>query len=228
MMVEWTASVAALWQRILRVDHASLFVGAAGDIKDRDHGFDRLPQPGFIGCDYRPGGVLLLGQNPGSDPKGKGMSPSDQLQYRLLSALRDASDNAEALAAFKNLMSALGVKVMPHWAIARNVVQPLLNDLGVNLNQVAYTNMVKFRTNDSGFANTLYEKSWELTSEQIDLLSPSIIVALGVATHRGFMKRYRGRAKVYKITRGIGDTFLPAAGKSDIAAICAAERDRFV
>ena len=75
---------------------------------------------------------------------------------------------------------------MPQWKIVKNVVQPLLQGFCLGLNHIAYTNLVKFRTDDSGFASSLYKKSWELTSEQIDLLAPQIIVALGVGTHKAF------------------------------------------
>ncbi|HWY14069.1 MAG TPA: hypothetical protein VNX86_02905 [Rhizomicrobium sp.] len=218
-----TTKAAALWQRILKVDHSYLFATASQDIRDRPHGFDRIPQPGFVGSQYRKGGMLLIGQNPGNDPIGKGASASDQLQYGLLIALRDAASSDAAVAAFSALIDALATSVMPNWAITKNVVQPLLSGLGGNLNHITYTNMVKFRTDDSAFAKTLYDESWKLTSEQIDLLAPNVIVALGVGTHEEFKKHYRGSARLYRITRTRGDTHLPPAGAADVKAIIAAE-----
>jgi len=219
-----TAKAAELWQQILKLDHSFLFANAPQDIRDRAHGFDRIPQPGFVGTGYRKGGTLLMGQNPGNDPIGKGLSASDQLQYGLLIALKDAASSDAALVAFSALIDALGTNVMPQWAITRNVVQPLLSGLGIDLNHISYTNMVKFRTDDSAFAKTLYDVSWDLTSAQIDLLAPSVIVALGVGTHNKFKKLYRGSARLYKITRAIGDTHLPLAGVADVKSIVAAER----
>jgi hypothetical protein len=121
---EIRSKAALLWQRILLTDRRELFLGKEGDIRDRAHGFDRLPQPGFVGAHYTEGGILLIGQNPGADPIGKGMSLSDQLQYGLLEALRDAATSDAAVMAFSVLMDALATRVMPNWAVARNVVRP--------------------------------------------------------------------------------------------------------
>jgi len=212
---EFVDRVALLWQKILRVDHANTFAGASAIAIDRPHGHDRLPQPGYVGVRYRPGGILLLGQNPGNDPIGKGESAEDLQQYALLHRLKDAP---AAAAVARELMAALAVNVMPTWPIIRNVVQPLLTKLGIGLDDIAYTNLVKFRTINSGIKGSIYDASWPVTLEQISLLNPANIIALGVETNKQFKRLYRDRggAHVYHIPRAIGDTRLSAEGAEAI------------
>ncbi|MDE2361863.1 MAG: hypothetical protein KGM42_04220 [Hyphomicrobiales bacterium] len=220
------AEVARLWRNILQASRDQIFEGAEEAIVDRWHGNDRLPQPGFVGLNYERGGLLLIGQNPGNDGVGKGLSRADQLQYQLLIRLRDAEDS-EVVGAYTELMNALGSTVMPSWKIVRNVVYPLLRALdGQTLNHIAYTNLVKFRTVDSKFNRTIYDASWSATIDQINLLKPALIVALGAGTFNQLQRRYKGTVPIKKVRRQIGDSGLPAAGRSDIAEIAAFWRSR--
>ncbi|HUB12426.1 MAG TPA: hypothetical protein VMB34_10745 [Acetobacteraceae bacterium] len=139
------------------MDHSETFAGASNAAIDRPHGHDRIAQPGFVGRRYLPGGVLLIGQNPGNDRIGKGRSEADLRQYEILHRLREAGvNNAESLSA--ELMSVLGSFVMPTWLIVRNVVDPLLAALHLELDEICYINLIKFRTLDSGIPSELYKK----------------------------------------------------------------------
>jgi hypothetical protein len=218
---DFPTRVALLWQKILRSDHADAFAGTVGSAIDRSHGHDRLPQPGFVGSRYQPQGVLILGQNPGNDAIGKGESAADLHQYEMLRRLRDAVDTASAVAASKALMAALGSTVMPTWLIVQNVVRPLLAALNLTLDDIAYTNLVKFRTSGSSFASRIYDRSWVETSGQICLLEPSVIIALGNATHDQFKRRYKGPARHFRVQRCRGDTRIPDEGRRDIERIAA-------
>jgi hypothetical protein len=213
--------VALLWQKILRSDHAEAFAGTVGSAIDRSHGHDRLPQPGFVGSRYQPRGIMILGQNPGNDAIGKGGSAADLHQYDILGRLRDAVDTEAATAASKELMAALGSAVMPTWLIVQNVVWPLLTALDLALDDIAYTNLVKFRTFDSSFASRIYDWSWPATSKQICLLEPSVIIALRIGTYDKFERRYKGSARHFRVQRSRGDTRLPNEGRKDIERIAA-------
>lgn len=218
-MTNFESHIALLWQEILRQTQDNTFAVAKQDALNRDHGLDKLPQPGLVGAHYRPGGILLLGQNPGNDRTGKGLSREDCHQYPLLEQLRDAPDTASALTASRDLMSTLISEVMPTWPIMRNVCLPLLALLRLELQDVAYINLVKFRTNTSKFKTAIYKASWNLTSRQIELLEPKYIIALGIETHRRFMRLYQGHAQVFRIARAIGDTRLSPQGRADIEYI---------
>lgn len=220
-MTEFDARIALLWQEILQQTQGDTFSEAKEYAIDRAHGFDRLPQPGLVGPRYRPGGVVLLGQNPGNDKTGKGNSKEDNHQYKLLDRLKDAPDTASAIAASQDLMSALTSEVMPTWPITRNVCLPLLASLGLDLQDVAYINLVKFRTSSSKFGSAIYKASWHLTSRQIDLLAPKYIIALGVETHRRLTRLYQGHLQIFRVARAIGDTRLSSRGEADIEYIAA-------
>jgi hypothetical protein len=128
----FAAQVALLWQEILRCDHADMFADARNDAIDRAHGYDRLPQPGFVGRRYQPGGILLIAQNPGNDPIGKGEGQLDLAQYTPLRRLRDAKNRREAIRASRHLIDTLE-PIMQKWNIIRVVAQKLLRALGLDL-----------------------------------------------------------------------------------------------
>ena len=219
---QFAAKSALLWQRILRLDHTSLFSDAPHDIRDRPHGFDRLPQPGFVGRRYERGGLLLVGQNPGNDAIGKGISESDRLQYGfLIYRLGDARDLSKTVEAYNGLMAVLGSEVMPRWSIIRKVVQPLLDGLGMDLDQIAYINLIEFRNRQQPFL----QDSTKVAAYHIGAnrnAGSYCHCGSRCRTHREFKKLYRGTANLYKITRAIGDARLPPAGVIDIKEIVSA------
>ena len=220
-MSTFEIDAALLWQQILCLDRAKLFAGFESAAIDRPHGFDRLPQPGFVGNRYRlDDGIVLVGKNPANG--GDGMSPGDIRQYQLLKALCDATaDNVYP--AFRHLMAALGTTVMPCWPIVQVVVTPLLNGLRLSLDDVAYINLCKFRTSDMP-PRGLLKRSWPVTLQQIELLRPSAIVALGDGTHGELLRHYNGGVRVFRIQRVRRDTRLPPQGKRDIEQIVTALR----
>jgi hypothetical protein len=209
--------LAIVWKNILLLSHQKFFDGFTQAALDREHGHDKLPQPGYVGRSYRPGGLILIGQNPGNGAGG--LTPPDERQYQLLYDLRDASSSSKRLIAYRSLMIALEKDVMVTWRIVRNVVTPLLDELAVTFNKIAYLNLMKFRTVDNHPPKTLYNRCWPHTDEQLNALSPGWVVALGAGTYDKFVSQYDGSAKHDRVTRSIGDWVLPAQGKLDIERI---------
>lgn len=214
----FNGKAALLWQNILNVDPREVFSGVETHAVSREGSNDDLPQPGYVGPNYEPGNILLLGQNPGNDPIGKGISASDALQYRHLRKLKDCGPE-HAQKTYIELMETLGENVMPKWPLIRNVVIPFLSEIDMKLSDVAFTNIAKFRTTSSSFQTIIYERSWLLTLEQIELLQPGNIVCLGEKTRSEFCRRYKGSIPVHRIRRAIGDTRLPPTGRHDIQDI---------
>lgn len=225
-LADLPARVAMLWQSILRSNQAEVFAGYEVSAKNRPHGHDRLPQPGFVGPSYRPGGVMIIGQNPGNDVVANGESSTNLRQYELLRQLRDAVDSAAVVSASHELMAALGSEIMPTWSIVKNIVLPLLSALRLTLDDVAYTNLVKFRTVESNLASQIYGRSWDTTSAQIRLLEPAYIIALGLGTHREITRRYIGSAEIHRVQRSRGDWALPDKGRRDIELISTRLRNK--
>ncbi|MGO9743949.1 MAG: hypothetical protein ACLPN5_21020 [Roseiarcus sp.] len=208
--------IANLWQRIAKLDIGEVFERPDAPIRGR-FDFDRYAQPGYVGRNYVRGGVLLIGQNPGNGSNSM-QAEGDNCQELALAKFRTAS--AEQLSkAMVELMQRLEQGVMPTWSIVRNVVSPLLTALDLRLDQVAYTNLVKFRTSDLKVRLPEVRKSQQHTLLQIGLLEPRLIIRLGKTAFGAFKIRYAGQTASDFVTRVRGDRYLPPAGYDDIARI---------
>jgi hypothetical protein len=222
--------VARLWQEILRVRREDLFEGILDLAIDRSHGYDRLPQPGYVGLNYRRGGLLLVAQNPANDSAARGLSLTDQTQYALLEVLRDALSEEEIDKAFQALMAALAATdTMPSWKIVRNCVGPLLSRLDLSFTEVAYINLVKYRTAGTSVPSALDDRSWAHVAQQVSVLQPNFILAIGEGVRKKFATRYKrngGSLGVLGVRRSRGDNSLPKTFEIDVQAIQAAFRER--
>jgi len=182
---------------------------------------DRLPQPGYMGLRYRPGGLVFGSMNPGAGPQ-DGFSPEDVRQYRALEGLRDAVD-AVLCAAFDELTTALA-DIMPTWKIHRNFVAPVMAAARVDFSQVAYVNLLKWRTKASSGLARLYALSWQAhTREQLELLAPSRVVAIGSDAGRAYQRHASQPVAFDFIPRVIGNNVGPA-GRAALARIAAGVR----
>jgi hypothetical protein len=180
---------------------------------------DRLPQPRHIGLRYRPGGLVFVSMNPGAGPQA-GLSVDDQRQYAALQRLRDGDEDA-ARAALDELTQVLA-DIVPGWKIQQNFVAPVLRAAGLDFSEVGYVNLLKWRTKpDVGLAR-LYALSWDHhTREQLELLAPSRVVAIGSEAGRAFQRHYALAAEFDFIPRAIGNNVGPA-GRAALARIARA------
>jgi hypothetical protein len=179
-------SVARLWQKILRTHTATLF-GENSSLLLNRHDFDLLAQPGYVGHQYCPGGLLFVSMNPGGGSEG-GRNADDLRQYTVLQNLRDA-DESLVVPAFDDLTLVLS-DIMPRWKIYRNFVDPILHEAGIAFAEVSYLNLLKWRTKSSSGLARLYQLSWDdHTSAQIDVLAPTCVVAIGSDAGQWFSRR---------------------------------------
>ena len=217
--VDFRSACGALWQRILRSNREDLFGPDAAGFRNRNrHEGDRLAQPGYVGRDYAPGGMLFLSMYPGGGPDG-GRGPDDRRMYLLLKELRDAGDEDRS-PAFENL-NAMLAELMARWKMYTKFIAPVLEGTGTSLNAVAFANLLKWRWDGSNGVRSAYRTAWhDHTGEQIELLAPGFVVAVGVDAGRLFQEWYRGPARVEIIPRVIGDN-IGQRGRDAIARICA-------
>lgn len=147
------------------------------------------------------------------------LGAEDVRQYRALERLRDADDEA-ASTAFDDLTAILA-EIMPGWKIYRNFVKPVLDAARLDFTQVAYLNLLKWRTASSNSLTRLYACSWDHhTGEQIQLLAPSHVIAIGSDAARAFQRRFVGAVHFDVIPRVIGNNVGPA-GRAALARIAA-------
>jgi hypothetical protein len=208
-------SAARLWRRILNADPAALFGREAVRLLNRN-GRDRLPQPGYVGAGYQAGGLVFVSMNPGAGPQ-NGLSAEDLRQYRALETLRDATDGA-ASAAFDALTGVLA-EVMVTWNIHRNFVVPVLKAAHTDFRQVAYLNLLKWRTAKSSGLHRLYQLGWDdHTCAQFELLAPGRVIAIGSDAGRAFARLHRAPVPLDSIPRAIGNNVGPE-GRAALARI---------
>ena len=208
-------AAALLWRGILNTDPEAIFRLEVSRLLNRNWA-DRLPQPGYMGARYRPGGLLFVSMNPGAGPQG-GLSAEDQRQYGGLQRLRDA-DESGVRAAFDELMLVLA-DIMPGWKIHRNFVAPVLSAAALDFSEVAYVNLLKWRTTASSGLARLYELSWNHhTRDQVELLAPGRVIAIGSDAGRAFRKHYATPVEFDSIPRAIGNNVGPA-GRAALARI---------
>jgi hypothetical protein len=193
--------LALLWRRILRTDPAKLFESETDRLQNRSWG-DQLPQPGYVGPNYSGGGVAFVSMNPGGG-RGVGLGSEDLKQYKVLQQLRDDPES-EALAHFDNLMVVLQ-EIMPTWTITQRFVLSILSETAIPFSSISYFNLLKWRTSESHSLRKLYDLSWvDHTAEQVELLAPSVVIAIGVDAGKAFRSHHSGIEHFDVIPRVIG------------------------
>ena len=218
-------NLAALWQGILG------FTGRPqeifGEFSDRlcacaDGHVDQLPHPGFVGRNYRRGGLLFLAMNPGNGTGGP--DPAQEPHYEGLKRLQKALPQ-DRRKAFDALM-AYDESWHPQIRIMNVVVKPVMDGVGCSYDSIAYMNVLKWRTKDSKRLAPLYKLSMKAhTLGQLEALDPGVIVLLGVGVsnvlHRIPEFRQSYAEHCITIPRTVGDHYLAPAGQVAVQLACA-------
>jgi len=216
MSAELQEKAAILWWKILRQDPNAIFGAEEEKLLKRNWG-DQIPQPGYVGPAYIERGLVFVSMNPGG-MRGDGLGTTDRTQLEALKQLRDCS-RPDVVRTFVHLSRVLE-QVMCTWGIFRRFVQPVLECRHLDLTQVAYINLLKWRTQKSTGLGRLYELSWhDHTRDQVELLRPSMVVAIGTDAGKAFRRHYSGGARIHAIPRVIGNN-IGAPGRREIERIC--------
>lgn len=136
----------------------------------RDDG-ENVPQPGYIGSNYRNVRVLLVGQNPGTP---KSLAEEDLHYTAALRALRDEP----TIQRYKQLRTVLRTFIL-RWPVQNNHFP--LTESGLTLDDIAYCNIVRCRTaNDSKPGETLAKQCLNgHFIRWLNLLKPKVVVFIG-------------------------------------------------
>ncbi len=182
-------AISKLWYEIANCSPSDILPGVkARRIEDPE------PHPGFVGRQYQRSGTLLLGAAPTKDETGA----RDQMIAEALAGLDGGVATFHAL-------SEATEEAMQDWPYYNNVVGPLIERLGLNRSDVALINLLPWKKGDEKPFSDIYEECWnKITRHQIELLSPSRIIALGDEAYTNIEKLRRWRTPLYKvrITRG--------------------------
>lgn len=136
----------------------------------RDNG-ENVPQPGYIGSQYESSGVLLVAQNPGIPKK---LSGQDLHYTAALRALRD-----EPTVQRYQELSAVLKAFIPLWPV-QNHYFPLAES-GLTLEDIAYCNIVRCRTNGDGKPRALLTRQCldEHFTRWLNILNPEVVIFIG-------------------------------------------------
>ena len=141
----------------------------------RDDSFN-LPQPGYIGTNYKNTRVLLVGQNPGRSHDYSNAS-DEEFASALIAVKKD--ENAQAVNKVRNILD----RIMPTWDIFKTYFP--LADCGLRLDDIAYTNIVRCRTEENAkpgvrIARTCISKHF---IPWLDWLEPRFVLCMGKWAH---------------------------------------------
>ena len=93
----WQRRCAEAWRNTATLDAETTFDGAPRyALKGTG---DDLPQPGYLGSEYSPGGIVLVGQNPGRDAAQRNTAEDARL-YDWIRELRSAGDPSSIFSRF--------------------------------------------------------------------------------------------------------------------------------
>ena len=138
----------------------------------RDDSFN-LPQPGYIGTNYKNTRVLLVGQNPGISHDYS--NDSDEGFANALIAVKK-DKNAQAVNKVRNILD----RIMPTWDIFKTYFP--LADCGLRLDDIAYTNVVRCRTEENAKPGVRISRIC-ISKHFIPWLEPRFVLFMGKWAH---------------------------------------------
>jgi hypothetical protein len=180
--------------------------------------------PGYVGRLYRPGGAVLLAINPGGGKDGyKVRTWADDRFYPLMEAFHWCGEGA--LLERYEAMNAGWVTNMRIWNL-RRIVEPVLEALGCDVEQVAFMNAVPYRTREDRLPSVYARReAWaRVTDPLLQVLQPQVIIALGQKAGDVLDAHYRGTVRRFTVQRSNGDTYVTGKAQATLEQICTVRR----
>jgi hypothetical protein len=163
---------------------------------------------GYVGTRYEPSkGVLLLAINPGGGGDAYATRiAADEVFYPLLVAFK--SSNSDVQGTFERVNASF-VQIVKTWNLWR-ILGPTLDAIGLQLDQVAYMNVVPYRTRQDKLPSALARRvAWDrIVAPTIELLDPKALVSLGKKAGSVVDSLSRDGRKQYCVPRTNGDTYI--------------------
>jgi hypothetical protein len=132
---------------------------------------ENVPQPGFVGSNYKNKRAVLAGQNPGICPPR--FTERDAVYTAALRAVRD-EPNAKTMKDLNQVLS----RFVPEWPVHGNYFP--LAECGLTLNDIAYFNVVRCRTqNNSAPGKQVITNCLHHFSHWVGTLQPQVVVFIG-------------------------------------------------
>lgn len=179
---------------------------------------------GYVGAKYKPDhGLLLLAINPGGGGDAyTHRIPEDEIFYPLLMEFKSCS-STNRVSAFERVNSSF-IPIVQGWSLWK-ILKPTLDAAGKTLDEVAYMNVVPYRTRGDKMPPIAARRtSWEVVIEPtLEVLKPKAIITLGKKAGSVVDILYRGSEHLYCVPRTIGDSWV----SDDAVAVHEKMRDEF-
>jgi hypothetical protein len=200
----------------LRIDRAEVFFPADSQLPVSEPQDAMIPQIGFIGNDYRTGGDILLGINPGGGGDAYRRTAKDSLVLPMIAALRTEEASLEAAKATFGQYAAN----MRTWNLWR-IVEPVLDACGRSQSEVVYLNWCPFRTRGDAMPHApAMRRCFETyLAPIIAKLAPGRVIALGKKVGNWAVKVPFGDVPRFVVPRTIGDSYLSAEARETLTII---------
>ena len=164
---------------------------------------------GYVGRLYEPGkGLLLLAINPGGGgDKYTKRTPEDEIFFPLLIDFKFTKGTG-VQKAFERVNESF-VPIVKRWNLWR-ILEPTLEAAGKTIEDVAYMNVVPYRTRgDTMPPTTARNTAWRLVVEPtLSILNPEAVITLGKKAGGVVEKLYAGDRHLYCVPRTIGDSWI--------------------
>ncbi len=164
---------------------------------------------GYVGERYEPGrGLLLLAINPGGGgDKYTKRTPEDEVFFPLLIDFK-STKGAGVQKAFERVNESF-VPIVKRWNLW-GILEPTLEAAGKTIEDVAYMNVVPYRTRGDRMPPTAARKAaWNLIVEPtLAILKPWAVVTLGKKAGEVVDKLYTSERHLYCVPRTIGDSWI--------------------
>jgi hypothetical protein len=173
---------------------------------------------GYVGKMFRPqSGLLLLAINPGGGGDAYvRRTPEDEVFYPLLAAFKAATPSA-IMESFERVNAAF-VPIVKGWNLWR-ILGPTLDAAGRTLDEVAYMNVVPYRTRGDKLPPVAARRAaWGLVVEPtLAVLKPRAIVTLGKKADSVVSELSTAGVQKFCVPRTIGDSYVSADAESEFA-----------
>jgi hypothetical protein len=164
---------------------------------------------GYVGLNYVLGqGLLLLAINPGGGGDAYTCRiPEDEVFYPLLAQFKSATPT-NVVTSFEQVNEAFA-RIVQSWNLWR-ILEPTLRAAGRRLEEVAYMNVVPYRTRGDKMPPIAARRTaWNLIVDPtIRLLAPRAIITLGKKAGSVVESLYSDDISTYCVPRTIGDTYI--------------------
>jgi hypothetical protein len=206
----------------MRMDRAAVFGPFDSQSPTSEPQDATIPQIGFVGRDYQPGGDVLLGINPGGGGDAYTRTVEDSLLLPMIEALRKGEASPDAMA----MAFAQYAANMRTWNLWR-IVEPTLNACGRNQSEVAYLNWCPFRTRNDAMphAPSMRRCREAYLAPLLAELAPTRVIALGKKAGCYLLREPFGDAQRFVVPRTNGDRYISAEAHQSLDFIRSAKRE---